>query len=280
MAIIDVQKISNGELPAGGQLLIGLSGNNEPELNPIPVFTDFLFVNEVNPPFTLDLDGYPLVNGQRVSLYSNTNYSLQIVDRNGAPFFVDAKQITLEAGAGGNAFLGNTQEFTETNTFSKEILGTDPTSDQGLTPKLFVESLLAGGVAGLLAGTNMWTGPNSYAQEVIGIDPTSDQGFATKVYVDKLEYNQQTGTSYTVQASDINKIIKLTNASSITLTINTGLGDNFPFGIEQGGGGDITFAGTATITNVDSHTKTRGVGSQVSFTSDLDGIFTFTGATE
>ena len=70
--------------------------------------------------------------------------------------------------------------------------------------------------------------------------------------------NNQTGTTYTLTSSDNGKVVTLNNASPITLTINTGLGDGFNCLIVQKGAGQITMAGTATRINRQSHTKTAG----------------------
>ena len=70
--------------------------------------------------------------------------------------------------------------------------------------------------------------------------------------------NNQTGTTYTLTSADNGKVVTLNNASAITLTINTGLGDGFNCLIVQKGVGQITIAGTATRINRQSHTKTAG----------------------
>jgi hypothetical protein len=70
--------------------------------------------------------------------------------------------------------------------------------------------------------------------------------------------NNQTGTTYTLTSADNGKVVTLNNASAITLTINTGLGDGFNCLIVQKGAGQITIAGTATKINRQGHTKTAG----------------------
>ena len=61
--------------------------------------------------------------------------------------------------------------------------------------------------------------------------------------------NTQSGTSYTLQNSDLagNVVLKMSNAAAITLTVNTGLTGIEPVHIIQYGAGQITVAGTATI---------------------------------
>ena len=61
--------------------------------------------------------------------------------------------------------------------------------------------------------------------------------------------NTQTGTTYTVLSGDVGKLITLTNASAIALTVNTGLGLSAGQRIDlfQNGAGQVTVGGTATI---------------------------------
>jgi len=83
--------------------------------------------------------------------------------------------------------------------------------------------------------------------------------------------NDQTGTTYTVAASDNGKVVVLNNASAITVDIDTGLpaGSNCSF--VQKGAGQVSFAGTATVNNRQSHTKINGqygVASIVAYDTD------------
>lgn len=74
----------------------------------------------------------------------------------------------------------------------------------------------------------------------------------------KANINAQTGTTYTVQASDTGRHILLTNASAITVTVPNTLAAGFQCSWEQGGAGQITFSGGATLNNRQSHTKSAG----------------------
>lgn len=60
-------------------------------------------------------------------------------------------------------------------------------------------------------------------------------------------FNAQTGTSYTLVLSDVAKVISLTNAAAITLTIPTNASVAFPTGTQillyQGGAGQVTVGG-------------------------------------
>ena len=69
--------------------------------------------------------------------------------------------------------------------------------------------------------------------------------------------NAQTGTTYTVQASDCGKIITCNNASAITVTVDTNLPDGGSVSIAQKGAGQVTISPSGlTIRNNSSFTKT------------------------
>ncbi|MGD9599942.1 MAG: hypothetical protein AB7P94_16890 [Steroidobacteraceae bacterium] len=72
--------------------------------------------------------------------------------------------------------------------------------------------------------------------------------------------NAQTGTSYTLQASDTGKVVELTNAAAITVTMPNSLAVGFCCTIVQGGAGAVTLtpASGATRRNRYSHAKTSG----------------------
>ena len=67
--------------------------------------------------------------------------------------------------------------------------------------------------------------------------------------------NAQTGTSYTLVLSDVAKVITLTNAASITLTVPTNSSVAFPIGTQillyQGGAGQVSlsYAGVTMRSN-------------------------------
>ncbi len=68
----------------------------------------------------------------------------------------------------------------------------------------------------------------------------------------------ETGTTYTIVAGDAGRHITFTNASAITVTVPNTLAAGFQCSWEQGGAGQITFSGGATINNRQSHTKSSG----------------------
>ena len=85
--------------------------------------------------------------------------------------------------------------------------------------------------------------------------------------------NTQTGTSYTLQASDNGKIITLNNASAITLTVPA-LFTGFNCMIVQLGAGEVTLTPSGTtISNRSSYTKTAGTNAIVSLIGLSDTSF-------
>ena len=75
-------------------------------------------------------------------------------------------------------------------------------------------------------------------------------------------FNAQTGTTYTLVLSDVAKVISLTNASAITLTVPTNASVAFPVGTQillyQGGAGQVTVTSTDTIRSQGSKLKMNG----------------------
>jgi len=86
--------------------------------------------------------------------------------------------------------------------------------------------------------------------------------------------------SHTLLEIDNNTVLRMNSASAMTLTINTALAvKGFSFIVIQGGAGQITFNGTATLRNYDAHTKTAGQYAAVGFVCDKTGEFNFSGKT-
>lgn len=93
-----------------------------------------------------------------------------------------------------------------------------------------------------------------------------------------LTLNAQTGTTYTIQASDLNKLVTLDNASGITLTIPNGV---FTTGqtvnIQQIGAGQVTIANDGTTTYTGTGTKLRAQYSAASIICTGTNTFTVIG---
>lgn len=81
----------------------------------------------------------------------------------------------------------------------------------------------------------------------------------------KANTNIQTGTTYTLLASDMAKIIYFTNNSAITLTVPSGLPSGFHCMVVQEGSGQVTWSPSGvTISNRNGHTKSAGPDSAFS----------------
>ncbi len=65
-------------------------------------------------------------------------------------------------------------------------------------------------------------------------------------------FNAQTGTTYTLALTDVAKVVTLSNASAITLTVPTNASVAFPTGTQivlvQLGAGQVTVAGAGGVT--------------------------------
>lgn len=76
------------------------------------------------------------------------------------------------------------------------------------------------------------------------------------------QFNAQTGTTYTLVLTDAAKLITLTNAAAITLTVPTNASVAFPIGTQillyQGGAGQVTITSSATIRSENSKLKITG----------------------
>lgn len=97
------------------------------------------------------------------------------------------------------------------------------------------------------------TGKALQGSGVVISDANEISGYAANI-------NAQTGTTYTLVASDAGKIVELTNAAAITLTLPNDLPKGFCCTVVQGGAGAVTFtpASGATRVNRSSHTKSAG----------------------
>lgn len=85
-------------------------------------------------------------------------------------------------------------------------------------------------------------------------------GFVVETSEDAFDYVEDTGTARTLTEADFkgNRTLELTNASAITVTLDTGVTAAGPVTIIQGGAGTITISGTATIDSNGSLTSSGG----------------------
>jgi len=91
------------------------------------------------------------------------------------------------------------------------------------------------------ATTRTWTVPDR------DIDFSANGTFAER----DIDFQNQTGTTYTLVLTDAGKMVELNNASAITLTIPTNASVPFPIGTQiaiiQQGAGQVTVSSSATI---------------------------------
>lgn len=96
------------------------------------------------------------------------------------------------------------------------------------------------------------------------LDVTGNTDFVGQVTGGQVAYNAQTGTTYTLTATDEGKIVTLSNASAITLTLPQNSTESLPQGfnciIRQIGAGQVTVAteGSDTLQSSGGATKLTG----------------------
>ena len=93
-----------------------------------------------------------------------------------------------------------------------------------------------------------------------------------------LTLNAQTGTTYTISATDVNKLVTLSNASAITLTIPNGVfSTGETVNIQQIGAGQVTIANDGTSSYTGTGTKLRAQYSAASIVCTGTNTFTVIG---
>ena len=92
--------------------------------------------------------------------------------------------------------------------------------------------------------------------------------------------NDQTGTTYTIVASDAGKVITCNNGSAVTVTVPASLGAGFTCSVVQKGAGQVTFsASSTTINNRQTHTKIAGQHGVATLVSTASDVFVLAGDT-
>lgn len=165
-------------------------------------------------------------------------------------------------------------------------------SPQGTTKKVTVANLVAAAPQGDLQASNNLSdvanagtsrtnlGLGDAATKTVGTADTNvlavssgtvDLG-GNKIEDFDASINDQTGTAYTLLASDNGKVVVLNNGSAVTVTVPSGLGAGFNCSFVQKGAGQVSFsASSTTINNRQSHTKINaqyGVASLLAYAAD------------
>ena len=124
--------------------------------------------------------------------------------------------------------------------------------------------------------------PITAGEMVFGIDTDhveSKTKAQTQAYLEP-DINNQSGTTYTLQASDNGKVVVLTNGSAITVTIPSGLSVGFVCQCVQGGAGQVSFTTSGrTLHNRPSHDKIAGQYGLVGLESIATNVFILAGDT-
>ena len=146
-------------------------------------------------------------------------------------------------------------------------------SAQGTTKKVTVANLVAAAPVQSVAGR---TG----AVTVDAGDLTDGDFGGTAILGFDATLNDQTGTAYTILASDAGKVITCNNGSAVTVTVPASLGAGFTCSVVQKGAGQVTFAASSTtINNRQSHTKIAGQHGIATLVSTAADVFVLAGDT-
>ena len=97
--------------------------------------------------------------------------------------------------------------------------------------------------------------------------------------VDSGGVNAQTGTTYTLAATDNGAVVTLSNASAITVTVPSGLGKGFSCICIQIGAGQVTFSASSTTLNGRNGLKTGGQHAAVTLIAYIADTFNVAGDT-
>ena len=159
--------------------------------------------------------------------------------------------VTDEVGSGALYFvggaLGTPTSATLTNATGLPCSGIASLATGACT---FLGTATSANLAALLTDET-GTGANVFAT-----GPTLSAPIADRYLVSTSNTNAQSGTTYTVTSSDCGKNVILTNAAAITVSVNTGLTAACWVTFTQGGAGQITVAGSATVNSANGK-KTR-----------------------
>lgn len=134
-----------------------------------------------------------------------------------------------------------------------------------------------------IAGSDIATGNIARARIDNALSANAAPIVATTVDADRFiigsgGINAQTGTTYTLLSTDNGKIVTLTNASAITVTVPSGLAVGFTCQCIQGGAGTVTFSASGTTVNsFGSLLSTAGQYAAASIVSPTSNTFILAG---
>lgn len=173
----------------------------------------------------------------------------------GAPTLGGAASLNVGTGAGTVA-AGDDSRFTEVNAATTTALNLKAP----LASPTFTGTV--SGITAAMVGLGNVTNTSDANKPVSTAQQTAIDAKANALDT----YNFQTGTTYTLQASDLGKIVVLTNAAAITVTVPNSLVAGFNCLTRQGGAGQVTFvAGSGATLNAypTGAVKTYGIYAKV-----------------
>lgn len=180
---------------------------------------------------------------------------------------VTAVSVATANGLAGTSSGGATPALTLSTTVTGAIKGNGTALSQAACADLSNGATGCGTAVGtsgatlpLLNGVNTWGGTQTFGATVAGL-------------------TTQSGTTYTLAATDCGTILRLSNAASITLTLPNSLAVGCVVAVEQAGAGQVTASIGAGSTLHSSHgfTKTAGQYAIIGLTVDAAGIYILSG---
>lgn len=123
---------------------------------------------------------------------------------------------------------------------------------------------------------NLAVGTNG---QILTADSTASMGLAwVTPSTTNLTFNVQTGTTYTLVSGDVNKLVRLNNASAVTVTIPNGVfSAGNQINIQQIGAGQVTIANDGTTSFTGTGTKLRNQYSAATIICTGTNTFTVVG---
>ena len=200
---------------------------------------------DMKTPFSDDKDARIIYNGNNLSITTSLDQSVILQHNNSAKLNTTSTGVaitgTLDASAG--VKVGGTDSFiyeSADNQLTFRIGADGPYAKMIDAGSGVMEFGNAGGDLALTAAGTERARVTSDGLEVTGN------------VVSQVSINAQTGTTYTTVLADQSKLVTLTNASAITLTIPANSSVAYPVGTKidfaQLGAGQVTFAGAGGVT--------------------------------
>ncbi len=129
-------------------------------------------------------------------------------------------------------------------------------------------------------GGSTWTTRVNLSQVNIKDQVVAGSIGAQRFVVDSNVLNDQTGTTYTLVAGDNGKVVTLSNASAITVTLPASLAVGYSVTLIQKGAGQVTISpASTTMRHPLSHTRTSAQYAAVNLFSHVSNDFVLTGDT-